>query len=149
MRVREGGVRGSGALGLAWAGGGRKPEGEGPLRRAGGRGAGSLRDLAARADLGRRPWELIAEADALRSVGLDRRAGLWAVKGLGAGSQGRNGGAASCSHGPPAEGGPAAAMALPAHVAEDYRTTSLSLKAHPCGFFRSRLDGWARSTPGG
>jgi error-prone DNA polymerase len=25
-------------------------------------------------------------------------------------------------------------------VAEDYRTTSLSLKAHPCGFFRPMLD---------
>jgi len=30
-------------------------------------------------------------------------------------------------------------MALPHQVAEDYRTTSLSLKAHPCGFFRERL----------
>jgi error-prone DNA polymerase len=27
------------------------------------------------------------------------------------------------------------------HVAEDYRTTSLSLKAHPVGFFRAELDG--------
>jgi len=26
------------------------------------------------------------------------------------------------------------------HVAEDYRTTSLSLKAHPVGFFRAELD---------
>src|SRR5206468_726249 len=31
-------------------------------------------------------------------------------------------------------------MALPHQVAEDYRTTSLSLKAHPCGFFRSELE---------
>jgi error-prone DNA polymerase len=30
-------------------------------------------------------------------------------------------------------------MALSAHVAEDYRTTSLSLKAHPCQFFRPLL----------
>jgi error-prone DNA polymerase len=30
-------------------------------------------------------------------------------------------------------------MTLPAHVAEDYRTTSLSLRAHPCRFFRRRL----------
>jgi error-prone DNA polymerase len=30
-------------------------------------------------------------------------------------------------------------MPLPAHVAEDYRTTSLSLKAHPCAFFRPAL----------
>ena len=32
------------------------------------------------------------------------------------------------------------AMTLPQHVAEDYRTTSLSLKAHPCSFFRPSLD---------
>jgi error-prone DNA polymerase len=30
-------------------------------------------------------------------------------------------------------------MGLAAHVAEDYRTTSLSLKAHPCAFFRPLL----------
>jgi error-prone DNA polymerase len=30
-------------------------------------------------------------------------------------------------------------MNLPQQVAEDYRTTSLSLKAHPCGFFRQDL----------
>jgi error-prone DNA polymerase len=30
-------------------------------------------------------------------------------------------------------------MKLPAHVAEDYRTTGLSLKAHPCRFFRPLL----------
>jgi error-prone DNA polymerase len=32
-------------------------------------------------------------------------------------------------------------MRLPAHVAEDYRTTGLSLKAHPCAFFRTALTG--------
>jgi error-prone DNA polymerase len=32
------------------------------------------------------------------------------------------------------------AMALPQQVAEDYRTTSLSLKAHPLRFFRPMLD---------
>ena len=31
-------------------------------------------------------------------------------------------------------------MPLPAHVAEDYRTTSLSLKAHPCSFYRTMLE---------
>ncbi|MDP3385562.1 MAG: OB-fold nucleic acid binding domain-containing protein, partial [Phenylobacterium sp.] len=30
-------------------------------------------------------------------------------------------------------------MSLPHQVAEDYRTTRLSLKAHPCGFFRRGL----------
>ena len=37
-------------------------------------------------------------------------------------------------------------MSLPKQVAEDYRTTSLSLKAHPCGFFRDGPGaGWAPS----
>jgi error-prone DNA polymerase len=31
-------------------------------------------------------------------------------------------------------------MSLPQHVAEDYRTAGLSLKAHPCAFFRPLLD---------
>jgi error-prone DNA polymerase len=31
------------------------------------------------------------------------------------------------------------AMRLSEHVAEDYRTTGLSLKAHPCAFFRRAL----------
>lgn len=30
-------------------------------------------------------------------------------------------------------------MTMPQHVAEDYRTTSLSLKAHPIQFFREEL----------
>jgi error-prone DNA polymerase len=43
--------------------------------------------------------------------------------------------------GPPAEARVSLpVMPLPAHVAEDYRTTSLSLKAHPCIFFRPLLD---------
>ena len=44
--------------------------------------------------------------------------------------------------GPPAEARVTLpAMPLPTHGAEDYRTTSLSLKAHPCAFFRPALTG--------
>jgi error-prone DNA polymerase len=43
--------------------------------------------------------------------------------------------------GPPAESAVSLpAMPLPAHVAEDYRTAGLSLKAHPVTFFRPLLD---------
>ncbi len=101
-------------------------------------GARSLADIARAARLSRRALELLAEADALRSLGLDRREGLWAVKGL----------AAETTAAPaplhqtldlfePHVSLPQ--MRLPAHVAEDYRTTGLSLKAHPCGFFRAAL----------
>jgi error-prone DNA polymerase len=102
-------------------------------------GAASLQDLARRAQLSRRTLELLAEADAFRSLGLDRREGLWAVKALA--PEVKAPVEAPLLAGldleePPA---PLPRMTLPAHVAEDYRTTGLSLKAHPCRFFRPLL----------
>jgi len=103
-------------------------------------GAGTLRDLAARAGLSRRSLELLAEADALRSLGLDRRQGLWAVKGLAPEAKAESLAPLLALMGPPAEPPPALpVMSLAAHVAEDYRTAGLSLKAHPCAFFRTLL----------
>jgi error-prone DNA polymerase len=104
-------------------------------------GAHSLRDIAARADLSRQTLELLAEADTLRSAGLDRRAGLWAVKGLAPEVKAESAAPLLTLMGPPAEGVMRLpVMALATHVAEDYRTTHLSLKAHPCGFFRPLLE---------
>ncbi|MBV8593446.1 MAG: error-prone DNA polymerase, partial [Caulobacteraceae bacterium] len=101
-------------------------------------GARTLEAIAGRARVSARTLELIAEADALRSLGPDRRGGLWAVKGLATGAPAP----LLALMGPPAEDPPdLPAMPLPAHVAEDYRTTSLSLKAHPCRFFRGVLAG--------
>ncbi|MBU4434918.1 MAG: error-prone DNA polymerase [Alphaproteobacteria bacterium] len=87
-----------------------------------------------------RALELLAEADAFAASGLSRREALWAVKGL----KGEN---KAPVQAPLLAGLPlfeAAVdlplMALPQAVAEDYRTTSLSLKAHPCAFYRSMLD---------
>ena len=103
-------------------------------------GARTLGDLAARGDLSRQTLERLAEADALRSLGLDRRAGLWAVKGLAPEARVETEAPLLALMGPPAEARVTLpAMPLPAHVAEDYRTTSLSLKAHPCAFFRPVL----------
>ncbi|HXV01101.1 MAG TPA: error-prone DNA polymerase, partial [Caulobacteraceae bacterium] len=103
-------------------------------------GAASLREIAARAALSRQSLELLAEADALRGLGLDRRQGLWAVKGLAPEAKARVEAPLLALMGPPEEA-PAIlpAMALGAHVAEDYRTAGLSLKAHPCVFFRTLL----------
>ena len=103
-------------------------------------GARTLAELAARASLPSRTWEVLAEADALRSLGLDRRAGLWAVKGLAPEARVEAEAPLLALMGPPAEAGvDLPTMALSAHVAEDYRTTRLSLKAHPCAFFRADL----------
>ncbi|WP_297695686.1 error-prone DNA polymerase [Phenylobacterium sp.] len=109
------------------------------LMRARADGARSLEDFALRAGLSRRALELLAEADAFRSLGLDRRAGLWAVKGL-AGEIGAEANAPLIARQSAKEAQVRLPfMSQPQHVAEDYRTTSLSLKAHPASFFRDEL----------
>jgi error-prone DNA polymerase len=102
-------------------------------------GAVTLEHLAHGARLSRRCLELLAEADAFRSLGLDRREGLWAVKALAPEVKANEEGSLLAGLG--LDEAPVALprMKLPAHVAEDYRTTGLSLKAHPCRFFRPLL----------
>jgi error-prone DNA polymerase len=94
----------------------------------------------ARAGVSQRGLELLAEADAFASTGLSRRDALWAVKGLK--GEVKVGSQAPLLAGLPLFEDAVAlpTMALPQQVAEDYRTTSLSLKAHPLRFFRPMLD---------
>jgi error-prone DNA polymerase len=100
----------------------------------------SVRDLWLRSGLSSTVLERLADADAFRSLGLDRRQALWAVRGLDrvgdqddlplfASRPGRD-------MEPDARLPP---MPLGAHVVEDYRRLSLSLKAHPASFLRARL----------
>ena len=86
----------------------------------------------------REALERLAEADAFRSLGLDRRAALWAVRGLdpGASRSSTRPELGAVRNEPLVE---LPLMALPEHVVEDYRSTSLSLRAHPCSFFRAAL----------
>jgi error-prone DNA polymerase len=116
-----------------------------------GNGFSSIERLAAVAGISRFTIERLAEADAFRSLGLDRRAALWAARRLD-----------TIGISPPRGGGKNGAglplltpylgdeffaepkVALPAmplceHVVEDYVTTGLSLKDHPVRFFRERL----------
>jgi len=126
-------------LGLRQVTGLRLAEGE-RLIEARAAGATILRDIAARAALSRQSLELLAEADALRSLGVDRRQGLWAVKGLAPEAKAQIQAPLLALMGPPAEAhAELPVMALGAHVDEDYRTAGLSLKAHPCAFFRTLL----------
>lgn len=102
-------------------------------------GARSVEGFARHAGVSRRGLELLAEADAFRSLGLTRREALWAVKGL-AGEQG----AAKTAPLMLRQSLKETQVELPfmsasQGVAEDYRTTSLSLKAHPIDFFREDL----------
>jgi error-prone DNA polymerase len=109
------------------------------ITEARGRGYADARTLWIRSSASVATLERLAAADAFRSVGLDRRAALWAVKGLDGGSLRPI--LSSVDSGdlftePPVALPP---TTLGEHVAEDYATTSLSLKAHPCVFFRAGL----------
>jgi error-prone DNA polymerase len=81
--------------------------------------------------------EKLADADAFRSLGLDRRQALWEVAALADRPIGLFRGTASESAGE--SGITLPEMALSEHVIQDYATTSLSLKAHPVQFIRERL----------
>ena len=99
-------------------------------------GARTTGDLAARAALSSRTLELLAEADALRSLALERREGLWAMKAV----ERADAPLLALMGAPPESPITLPPMTPGAQVAEDYRTTRLSLKAHPCAFFRPVLD---------
>ncbi len=118
-----------------------------------GNGFSSIERLAAIAGISRFTIERLAEADAFRSLGLDRRAALWAARRLdaiGARPPRRPDAAAAEDALPlltphlsdelfPEPSVTLPAMALSEHVVEDYVATGLSLKEHPVRFFRERL----------
>ena len=94
--------------------------------------------------------ERLANADAFRSMGLDRRAALWAVKGLAGGALQAGPKRATSSLAPILTRGHTGdlfaeprvdlpATTLGEHVVEDYAAIGLSLKAHPVAFFREDL----------
>ena len=109
------------------------------LIEARGQGCQTVEDFARQARLSRRALELLAEADAFQGIGLSRREALWAVKGL-AGEQGVEINAPLLLRQNLKETQVQLPFMSPAqNVAEDYRTTRLSLKAHPVSFFREDL----------
>ena len=77
----------------------------------------------------------LVNADALRSLGMDRRTGLWAVRGLDEVQE------LPLFEETPVSLAEAAlpVMSVPEHVIADYQVTGLSLKAHPLRFARPRL----------
>lgn len=97
-----------------------------------------MHDLWRRAGVARAALQKLAEADAFRSLGLDRRAALWAVRGLadaplplfatpGRGSEGIEPSVALTP------------MSEANEVVEDYRSVGLSLRRHPAAFLRPHL----------
>jgi len=106
-----------------------------------GRGFDSIRDLWLRTRLPPVALEKLAQADAFRSLGLDRRDALWAIRALQ-----RSGDkddlplfkrVAMPELEPDVDLPP---MRPGEHVIEDYRSLHLSLKTHPVSFLRPELD---------
>jgi error-prone DNA polymerase len=141
-------------LGFRLVGGLNKEELE-RLIAARGNGFASVERLAAVAGVSRFTIEKLASADAFRSIGLDRRAALWAARRLdtldmrqksrvdAVAKQDKSALPLLAPHmnedlfpEPQIE---LPHMQLSEHVAEDYAAASLSLKQHPVWFFRDEL----------
>ncbi|MGE3306957.1 MAG: OB-fold nucleic acid binding domain-containing protein, partial [Rhizobiaceae bacterium] len=103
----------------------------------------SVHDVWLRSGLDIGEIEKLAEGDAFRSLGLDRRQALWEVRAL---SRRRGTGQFPLLDRPRTdllaheEETRLPEMPLGEHVIHDYRSLGLSLKAHPVSFLRKRLE---------
>jgi error-prone DNA polymerase len=101
----------------------------------------SIRDFWLRTGLKPSALHRLAEADAFRSIGLDRREALWQVRALRRVGDKDDLPLFSYTPQPQREAEVALpAMTLGQHVVEDYRTLRLSLKSHPVALLRHALD---------
>ena len=101
----------------------------------------SIRDLWLRTGLEPAVLERLADADAFRSLGLDRREALWAIRGLRrAGDKDDLPLLAAASAREFEADFTLPSMPLGEHIVEDYRHLHLSLKAHPVSFLRDQLN---------
>ncbi|SDH83302.1 MULTISPECIES: error-prone DNA polymerase [Bradyrhizobium] len=97
----------------------------------------SLEDFARDTALPKRALILLADADAFRSIGLDRRAALWAVRRLPDDVPLPLFEVAVAREQPDENAKPLPEMPLPEQVVADYQTMRLSLKGHPMEFLRA------------
>lgn len=97
----------------------------------------SLEEFARDTRLPKRALILLADADAFRSLGLDRRAALWAVRRLPDDVPLPLFVAATAREQPEEKARPLPLMPLPEQVVADYQTVRLSLKGHPMQFLRA------------
>ena len=97
----------------------------------------SLEDFARDTGLPKRALILLADADAFRSIGLDRRAALWAVRRLPDDVPLPLFEIATAREQPDENTKPLPEMPLPEQVVADYQTMRLSLKGHPMEFLRT------------
>ena len=105
-------------------------------------GYDSVRDLWMRSGLPRAVIEKLADADCFRSLGLDRREALWAVKALDPLSSSERLPLFACADSSDLQIEPDVSlpsMPLGEHVMIDYQSLTFSLKAHPISFLRNDL----------
>ena len=126
---------------------GFKEEDAEKLLAARGQDFNGVRHLSLTSGLSNAALSRLAHADAFRSLGLDRRQGFWAVKGLDGGNEASRVAVPE----PPlfAKADPELLyqeadvqlpkMQLGEHIVHDYATLRLSLKAHPLALLRKRL----------
>ncbi|MCG2641987.1 DNA polymerase [Bradyrhizobium sp. CCBAU 11434] len=96
----------------------------------------SLEDFARDTGLPKRALILLADADAFRSLGLDRREALWQVRRLPDDVALPLFEAATAREQPDERAKPLPVMPRPEQVVADYQTIRLSLKGHPMEFLR-------------
>ena len=126
-------------IGLRQIDGFRHDWGDALIAARGDRPYASPETLMRRADLPKSALQRLANADAFRSMGLDRREAAWAVRRLPddealplfAAARTRELGQEAPSMLP--------TMSAAEQVAADYRTINLSLKAHPVSFLRAHF----------
>ncbi len=99
----------------------------------------SLEDFARATALPKRALLLLAEADAFRSLGLDRRDALWAVRRLPDDVALPLFEVASARELAEEVAAPLPRMPLSEHVVADYQTIRLSIKGHPMEFLRDHF----------
>ena len=97
----------------------------------------SVEDVAVRARLFSSPMRLFADADAFRSIGLDRREAMWAVRRLPDDDPLPLFAAADARELAVEPDARLPAMPLSEHIAADYQTVRLSLKGHPMEILRA------------
>jgi error-prone DNA polymerase len=113
-----------------------------------GRGFDGVRHLAIAAHLPSEALSRLAEADAFRSVGLDRREALWCVRGLDGGAENlriafpelpifQNADAEALRREEDVRLPP---LRLGEHIVQDYISLQMSLKAHPLSLLRARMN---------
>jgi error-prone DNA polymerase len=100
----------------------------------------SLEDFARDTALPKRALILLADADAFRSIGLDRRAALWAVRRLPDDVPLPLFTTAAARELPEEQAQPLPSMPRSEHVVADYQTIRLSLKGHPMEFLRAGFE---------